>query len=441
MNASDPTLLSFDLAVMAVGRVLAEAFGPEALADGRVAVLRNALGELTAVFRDEGLERELVLEQLRAFSPYVNWELPIATPRELFDDTLYSRDLGYWTDLGPEAGNLCIRLIDRRIVGNDWLRKPQENPTNTPIVVFASLKGGVGRSTALAVAATHYARQGLNVLAVDLDLEAPGIGSILLSEDERPLFGSIDYFVETKFGMPAAGLAAAIIGSSELASGRGILSVVPAVGKISKRYPQNVLAKLARAYLDLVEGSEEKSFTDQVRGMLEMLARASKYDLILVDVRAGLHESTAASILGLGALVLLFGVDTPQTFEGYRYLLAGLKGSSDGQGDWRSNLRFVHAKASTDDGLQRKFRDQCFDVMADYFYELAEAGEQDAFNFDLDDEAAPHFAWPIFNSSQFAEFDPLAQPEQLNDRVYMATFGDFIAGLSSSLEIAEARNE
>ena len=43
------------------------------------------------------------------------------------------------------------------------------------IATFYSYKGGVGRSMALANVAVLLARRGLRVLAVDWDLEAPGI--------------------------------------------------------------------------------------------------------------------------------------------------------------------------------------------------------------------------------------------------------------------------
>ena len=68
------------------------------------------------------------------------------------------------------------------------------------IVVFASQKGGVGRSTALAVAATEFAYRGKSILAIDLDLEAPGLGGMLLPADELSAFGALDSYVENGRG-------------------------------------------------------------------------------------------------------------------------------------------------------------------------------------------------------------------------------------------------
>jgi cellulose biosynthesis protein BcsQ len=43
------------------------------------------------------------------------------------------------------------------------------------IFTFYSYKGGVGRSMAMAGVAHLFARRGLKVLAIDFDLEAPGL--------------------------------------------------------------------------------------------------------------------------------------------------------------------------------------------------------------------------------------------------------------------------
>ena len=61
------------------------------------------------------------------------------------------------------------------------------------ITTFYSFKGGVGRSMALANAAVELAKRGRRVLAVDFDLEAPGLDTfdILRPKDDVP--GIIDF--------------------------------------------------------------------------------------------------------------------------------------------------------------------------------------------------------------------------------------------------------
>src|ERR1700679_3895730 len=54
-------------------------------------------------------------------------------------------------------------------------------------VTFYSYKGGVGRTLTLANVAASLRLQGKNVVAVDLDLEAPGLYYKLNPHPERPV--------------------------------------------------------------------------------------------------------------------------------------------------------------------------------------------------------------------------------------------------------------
>ena len=45
----------------------------------------------------------------------------------------------------------------------------------------------------MAVLAVHQAERGRNVLVVDLDLEAPGIGAVLLAREDLPQLGVLDW--------------------------------------------------------------------------------------------------------------------------------------------------------------------------------------------------------------------------------------------------------
>ena len=66
----------------------------------------------------------------------------------------------------------------------------------TDDIVFFSIKGGVGRSTALAATAWSLAQEGKRVLVLDLDLESPGLSSALLPSERQPMYGIIDWLIE-----------------------------------------------------------------------------------------------------------------------------------------------------------------------------------------------------------------------------------------------------
>lgn len=396
--------------------------------------LRDNVGRLTLILRGETkLERhsdafERLTRAVRAeLVPYVD-AVVVATPEEIFDATLAQRDAGYWERL-PNGS--VVRVVERWLVGQDWQAPPRAAIEGAPpIVVFASHKGGVGRSTALAVAAADFASHGHNVLTIDLDLEAPGLGSMLLPEDRLPGQGAVDFFVENGLCALDDDFFNDLYGISPLTGG-GLVHVIPAVGRRSMTHPQNLIGKLARAYLEDPSPEGPRSFLSQARDLIAGMTRRHSYDVVLVDSRAGLHETTAAAILGLGADVLLFGIDTPQTFQGYQFLLAHLTRFLPPEADdWRWRLRLVHAKAVADARRQRSFNDRAFDLFQEHLYDK-DTGEsdKDPFTFGLDDTEAPHYPWRILSDSTFAEFDPLAHPEQLEDAVYARTFGPFVDAL------------
>ncbi|SMF93458.1 CobQ/CobB/MinD/ParA nucleotide binding domain-containing protein [Methylomagnum ishizawai] len=358
--------------------------------------------------------------------------------------------------------NVAVRLIDRRIVGQDWLIEPAPGwqPPAPARWVFASLKGGVGRSTALAVAATELARQGRKVLAVDLDLEAPGLGTLLIEESDKPKYGVLDWYVEQGIGsIPEEEnneFLGDMVAPSPFGRGKGLIDVVPAIGRISDDYPGNVLAKLARAYLDLPqEVGQSLGFLDRTQKLIDELASRRQYDAVLVDARAGLNESTAAAILGLGADVLLFGVDTPQTFAGYRYLLAHLKKFiKPDDDDWWLRLRMVHAKASPDERRKQGFRDKAYRIFSESLYQDRPILDNDdnpllsgisepiyTQMFDVDSREAPHYAWPILDDSNYAEFDPLAERVQMDEGFYGRTFAGLVEGIGELIEFRENTSE
>src|SRR5690606_11833904 len=127
--------------------------------------------------------RARLTKAAHSLAPWVDLDLPVIEPDDLFDLNTDALDEALPERIESAGYTGFVRLIERRIVGQDWLQPPREPLEGAPpVVVFASHKGGVGRSTALAVAAAAFSESGLNVLVIDLDLEAPGLGDMLLTE-------------------------------------------------------------------------------------------------------------------------------------------------------------------------------------------------------------------------------------------------------------------
>ena len=150
-----------------------------------------------------------------------------------------------------------ISLIDRLASNQEWLRQPLPAIPGISLASAFSIKGGVGRSTAFAVWAWYLARIGKRVAVIDLDLEAPGIASILL--DKFPDFGLTDWLIEALPGYPVDSFADECIApwfmNSEFTEGS--VHVVPAFGEKSKNY----IEKLGRLYVPGIDSDWSRQTT------------------------------------------------------------------------------------------------------------------------------------------------------------------------------------
>jgi hypothetical protein len=91
----------------------------------------------------------------------------------------------------PLEGHDNVWLVDRLTTESNWAQIAPGSK-GPPRIVFFSIKGGVGRSTALAATAWRLAQEGKRILVLDLDLESPGLSSSLLSPDRQPVYGITD---------------------------------------------------------------------------------------------------------------------------------------------------------------------------------------------------------------------------------------------------------
>ncbi|WP_111557929.1 tyrosine-protein kinase family protein [Paracoccus sediminilitoris] len=334
-----------------------------------------------------------------------------------------------------------LRLLDRRIVGADWMARPVLEPGAVPRVAFVSIKGGVGRSTALSIAATHLAQAGLRVLTVDLDLEAPGLGATLLKREELPTYGVVDWLVENGFSGTDGAFRADCIGRSSLLDG---ISVVPAFGSQTLAHPADALAKIARASLEDMRDGTSLSLREQLQEMLSSFEATGDYDIVLIDGRAGLHETTAAPVLGLGAKVLLFGINEPQTFQGYAFLLAHIRERIQGGTNWEENAWFVQAKAESWDAEIAQERFNALWTKEEETLEKPEKLGPDDLELVWadDDEPAPLPKDPvpllrILHDERYRSFNPVENRVQLDERLVQSTFSDLLEWFDNQLELGK----
>lgn len=338
----------------------------------RLRVVRDMHGRLYVVVPDDwsdGALKALRPELREALGPYSpGEESGVARCSDtLSGDALFREpSLVYW------AGDTGVQVVERRAMGQDWVLQPDSGRTShCPRVVFHSLKGGVGRSTAMMLWGRELVRQGRTVLLVDLDLEAPGLGAHMLPAESRPDYGVVNWLVEDLVGNAAPDFPQEMVAESPLAGSPG-LWVAPAVGRCAMEHPDNVLAKLARAYL---EGEDGSGFAARLRRMAGSLEAQVQPDVVLIDSRAGLHETVAATLLHLQAEVFFFAVDVPATWEGYRYLfahlarLASVEGAPSEGTDWRQRFHMVQARSGMREADKRRFASSAYSVWVDTLYD------------------------------------------------------------------------
>ncbi len=447
-------MIRFDDSLPKFVNVIFEQLGQETLSTG--VVLRDSTGRL-AFFASSELDQETIkalsLRLRDELGPYARMDRVVAGVKDYGAERVLSDP----SALLIVSGENRFRLIDHRLVGADWLRAPVPAALPPPRLVFASLKGGVGRSTALAVAASNLASHGLRVLAIDLDMEAPGLGPMLLDKGTLPDFGLLDALVENSLSGLDDTFLADLVGPSALSGRVGRIDVIPVLGRRSLSNPADVLAKIARAYTEDVDlQGAVATVLDQIRSLVDSFSDPSRYDVILVDSRAGLHETTASALMGLGAEVFLFGLDEPQTMQGFRVLLSHLARFVDPDGpapEWLSRLTLVQGKAPVEAERRVAFAQRCRALVAETGLgprqsTVSQVSVPNGSFKDIpwddaapDEEVLPDEEWglrdpvAVLDDSLFRGFDPLARRDLLAEQVYRASFGQFLEQVQGCLPL------
>lgn len=428
------TELRFDNAVEAAIEVIRKKLGSRRCG---ITLVRDVAGLLTAVLEEDHVLDDPALEGLAAaldarlgrFSPGA--QLVALRRSDLIDerDVLESPDRVRW----PDAEN--VWLVDRLLTNQEWLRKPRIS-LPLPVAAAFSLKGGVGRSTAVAVWAWYLARQGKRVVAIDLDLEAPGLGSLLV--EDLPDFGMVDWLVEALLGEPPHGLLDDCLAFSPVAEeAEGVVQILPAFGAKTRDY----VAKVGRVYLPgLGRDGGEIGLPGRVEHLIQALAkRQDPPDLVLLDSRAGLHDIGAGLVTQLGAEVFLFARDEPQSWRAYQLLFQHLSrsegirfGMPDDDLRWR--LKMVAAQVDQTEGAVASWLEGSYDAWSELYDDEAKNTEdQLAQTFVRDDSNAPHHPLAVSYDGRLRGRGLADASERPTWPVIEAAFGQFLVGATAKL--------
>lgn len=137
----------FDDALPRFAKLVLDECGKDAITHNLF--LRDATGRLTFVVLNESISKEqqvaLAGKAVLNLNGYVDSrEYSVATPNDLFDNSLGDLAFSRQLSLSHEYFKGPVNIVDRYIVGADWLRQPISTAPAPIRFVFASLKGGVG---------------------------------------------------------------------------------------------------------------------------------------------------------------------------------------------------------------------------------------------------------------------------------------------------------
>jgi MinD-like ATPase involved in chromosome partitioning or flagellar assembly len=275
--------------------------------------------------------------------------------------------------------------IERTVGKEAWLTSTPPKPPwpllngKTPaIVTFHSFKGGVGRTTLVASYAIRVASddETRRIAILDLDLEAPGIGSLLGAETERGVLDVlVDHIATGRIDLEGASSPAQLGGSI------GSRITVFGAGRADEAYVQ----KLARLDFSSTEPGVENPVGAALSAMLKTIK--SSFDVILLDSRAGLHDLAGMSLHGLAHVDVLAFRGTAQNLAGLSQTLRTLGSRDDAQ------LVLIETMLpSNDDELfetrRTRTRERVYELLCEHVYAEEEPPQ-------IGDVGEPHDVVPV----------------------------------------------
>ncbi|MCE2721362.1 MAG: ParA family protein [Dolichospermum sp.] len=282
-------------------------------------VVSNAFIRLSTTQREEQISNLLKSQNrpsrtgfLSLYTPEEAESLNLSPPEVSDVNTIKT-----WQDLAIQAAN-----------PQNQLTFPQRELSLPRTVTFYSFKGGVGRTTALTHVAWILAMRGRKVVAVDLDLEAPGL-STAFNLQPQPKYGIVDYFYERSYlpeGIKASISITEIFGEVRIPNAKGRLFVVPA-GCLSLDY----IAKVDDLHANTIIDGDQNLWSVFKCEIDEQL----KPDVILIDSRTGINQWGALSLIQAADAAVIFLFPNEQNKQGIKLLLQSLQNLN------KSSINFV----------------------------------------------------------------------------------------------------
>lgn len=263
----------------------------------RIRVVHDALAELTDQERKEKL-----LEGINADIEYA--ELLTTGEEEWYGPAFSESDerLPAWSEVLDQP-SLSSPLTFASDLDED-IHPPA-------VITFYSLRGGVGRTTALASAARLLAARGRRVLCIDMDFEAPGLPYLFGLPEPGVDQGALPLLLALEEGVDAD-IRDHVLRANEADE----LYCLPA-GTLSVDYAQRL------RLLDPESWYREES--NPLHRLLDLAAESSlEPDVILLDARTGISAISAPLLFDVSDMAVICFFPHPQTRRGTELLVQSM---------------------------------------------------------------------------------------------------------------------
>ena len=202
------------------------------------------------------------------------------------------------------------------------------------ITTFYSFKGGVGRTMALVNVAVELAQRGRRVLAVDFDLEAPGLDTfnIFRSRKRRP--GIVEFVTEYLDTDRAPEVERFIHKSKDIGENGGSLWVMPS-GQQHGRYATSFREI---DWLDLYDRRDGYLLFEDLKAQWEKFV---KPEYVLIDSRTGHTDTGGICTRQLPDAVAILFFPNDQNLRGLTTIVQDIRSEAESPREKEIDLHFV----------------------------------------------------------------------------------------------------
>ena len=306
-----------------------------------------------------------------------------------------------------------LRILERHLTKSGWFEAPPEPPWKLrtrhepAIVLFYSFKGGVGRSTALAATALHFASLGGGVVVLDADLDAPGVASLLAGHDGATApWGIVDYLLERR-----------VCADMDPHTNDYYHRYADAASLLSEDILVYPAGTFNRGYVDKLAridyGNQPDGSAHPFVGLLQQIRTEHAPRWILIDARAGLGEVSGFLTGGLCHLHVLLGTLADASWRGLELILERLGGNRVREGKPQAECLLVASMVPRSDQslfeqLVRRFTDRSRDAFSAHYYAAPEGVPDTLWTLnDLESDDAPHVPVVLPYEERLATFRDL----------------------------------